>query len=45
MFTDEEKYLIIEAVNHGISYRLNNETRLSEIKTLKAIKEKLKQNN
>lgn len=43
MFTKEEMRLIIEAVNHGISYRLNNRTRMTELTELKAIKKKLEE--
>lgn len=39
--TQEEKYLMIEAINHSIAYRLNNRTRMSEIKTLRELKKKL----
>lgn len=32
---------MIEAINHAISYRLKNRTRLSEIETLKQAKRRL----
>ena len=37
----DEKYLLLEAINHSISYRLKNRTRMSEIKTLKELKKKV----
>lgn len=41
MFTKEERWLLIESINHSIAYRLNNRTRQSEIKTLREAKKKL----
>ena len=39
--TDNEKWAVKEAINHAIAYRLNNQTRLSDIKDLRGAKKKL----
>lgn len=39
--TDKEKWVVEEAINHAIAYRLNNQTRLSDIKDLRNAKKKL----
>lgn len=41
MFTKEEKYLLIEAIKHAISYRLQNETRRGDIHALVQARKKL----
>lgn len=39
--TDNEKWAVAEAINHAIAYRLNNQTRLADIKDLRSAKKKL----
>lgn len=43
MFTKEEKYLLIEAINHAISYRIKNGTRRGEIRKLVEARDKIKE--
>ena len=41
MFTRQEKYMLLEALDKQISYRLKNQTLLSEVNPLRKLKKKI----
>lgn len=42
-FSRDELRLMVESINYSIAYRLNNRSRMSEIKSLKNAKTKLEE--